>query len=315
MRAFVALLLLAAFTLAEKPPDYTAKNGARKVVVVKDFALPDRSREMKLSCRATFPEGTDKLPVIVFSHGLYGSKKSYVPLTGFYASHGYAVIQVSHPDSLDFGYKNRQRAIADAWRERPRQISLVISSFAAIGKAIPALKDRLDIKRVAVAGHSFGAHTSQAIGGLDIARGVVALRDTRVKCVVCISPQGEGRNLKKDAWKTFRTPAMFLTGSKDASPLENGKGGEWRRGAYENAPAGDKYLIWIDGAEHGFGGISGARWRGAGKANPDHVRIVKKTTLAFLDAYVRKDKKAIAYLASTGPVHAGKKTCVTYERK
>ncbi len=314
MRSTLSLLVLAGIAFAEKPPDYTAEAGPRKVVVVNKFTVPDKARELKLSCKATFPEGTDKLAVIVFSHGLYGSKSTYAPLAEFYASHGYAVIQVSHPDSLEFGYRNQQRAIADAWRERPRQITLLISSFEAIGKAVPALKNRLDIKRVGVGGHSFGAHTSQAIGGLDIARGLLVTRDKRVKAVVCISPQGDKPGMPKSAWKSFKTPAMFLTGSKDESPIQKGKSGLWRRGAYDNSPAGGKYLIWIDGVEHSFGGITGIRRRRI-KANADHVRIVKKTTLAFLDAYVRDDKKAKAYLTSTGPVHAGEKTRVTYERK
>lgn len=314
-RITFALVLLAVFAFAEespKPkklaPDYSAAAGPRTVFVVKQFAVKD------LQCRATFPVGKDKVPVVVFSHGLYGNKDAYEPLTRFYASHGYAVFQINHPDSRVFGLKMPKRAIEVAWSARPKQIKLLLSQFATIEKAVPALKGRLDSEKVAVAGHSFGAHTSQLIGGLTT--GGISFRDARVKCVVCISPQGESENLPKSAWKTFTTPALFITGSKDASPIQKGKGGKWRRGAYVNAPAGDKYLVWIDGAAHGFGGINGGRsWKGSGPKNEDHVRIVKKTSLAFLDALLKGSKPAKNYLKKNGPVRAGTSTKVTFEQK
>jgi len=324
MRTTVGLLLFCAAIAAEDPkpgvvPDYTAKAGSHAIQSVDAFVLHDAKRAKDLQCRATFPVGKKKAAVLVFSHGLYGSKDGYQPLARFYASHGYVVLQANHPDSLQLGMKERKKAIAVAWRARPADVSFLLDSFGAIGKAVPALEGRLDPQRVAVAGHSFGAHTSQLISGVTLEAPFggrpYSFRDKRPKAVVCISPQGPGGAMTAESWKTMQGPVMFLTGSKDESPMEKGKGGSWRRRAYTLAPSSDKYLVWIDGAEHGFGGITGVRWRGAGTANEDHVNIVKKTTLAFLDAYVRGNEKAKAYLASNGPAKAGAKTKVEYAKK
>ena len=68
-----------------------APAGTREVEAVPKFVLHDAKRKKDLQCRATFPKGKDKLPVLVFCHGLYGSKDGYQPLVKHYARHGYAV--------------------------------------------------------------------------------------------------------------------------------------------------------------------------------------------------------------------------------
>ena len=43
------------------------------------------------------------------------------------------------------------------------------------------------------------------------------------------------------SWRDVKVPAMFMTGSRDYGANET-EGPDWRRTAYENAPAGDKYF-------------------------------------------------------------------------
>jgi len=281
MRAFGVLLLAAVAGAA--PWKEAGPHAVDTVATLKLDAL---------EVRLTFPREEGKYPVVVFSHGMYGSKDGYAPLARFWASHGYVVLQPTHPDSLRAGgAANPERA----WDVRPRQVSFLIDALPRIEKEVPALKGRLDAERIGVGGHSFGAHTAQLIGGVTAYAPLAkSFRDERVKAVLLISPQGRGGLFREDSWKTLAVPALVITGSKDTG--RKGETPEWRLDPYQLSPAGPRYLVWIEGAWHGFGGISGVRWAGAGPENGEQVKIVQQASLAFFDAFVREDAKARAWL-------------------
>ena len=285
MCSVAILLLLAAPAWRDGP-------GPFEVAIVETVRLDD------LEIRVTYPKGEGKAPVLVFSHGMYGSKDGYVPLARFWASHGYVVLQPTHPDSLKSGLKARQEATR-AWDERPRQVTKVIDSFAAIEEKVPALKDRLDPERIGMGGHSFGAHTSMLVGGAVAYPGLFAkgksFRDPRVRCTLLISPQGVGGLFREDSWKDYPVPALVITGSKDESPLTGAKP-ESRLDPFKLGPDGKMHLVWIEEAHHGFGGISGARWPGAGPRDEGQVWVVQQASLAFLDAFVKGDEAARRWL-------------------
>ncbi len=82
---------------------------------------------------------------------------------------------------------------------------------------------------------------------------------------------------------------MTMTGSADKGA--GGQEPEWKKEPYARSPVGDKYLLFIDGANHvSFGGYGG---RDNAFAPP-----VKAATLSFWDAYVTDDAKAKAALTS-----------------
>jgi predicted dienelactone hydrolase len=68
----------------------------------------------------------EKLPVLVFSHGLGSSPSAYTALIEDLASHGYAVLSIVHP------YEATAATLADG---------KVISLFDETGKPIPAFRD------------------------------------------------------------------------------------------------------------------------------------------------------------------------------
>jgi predicted dienelactone hydrolase len=259
--------------------------------------------------RVTCPKAEAKLPVLVFSHGLYGSKDGYQPLALFWASHGYAVIQPTHPDSLRHGFKPRDEATR-AWDERPKQISLVLDALATVEEKTGM---KLDRERIGVGGHSFGAHTSMLVGGAVIYPGRRSFRDPRVKCTLLISPQGVGGIFREDSWKDYPVPALVITGSEDRSPINDTKP-ENRLDPFRLGPEGRMHLAWIEGAHHGFGGISGARFAGSGPRDDGQVWVVQQASLAFLDAFVKGDAEAAAWLAK-GELAKTDKAKVRCEKK
>jgi predicted dienelactone hydrolase len=275
------------------------------------FELEDKVREKALAVRVSGPRDQADCPVIVFSHGLLGSKDGYQPLVEHWASHGYIVIQPTHYDSA----AHRKPTLTElrdltplfvGWESRPDDIIFILDSLTEIEKHVAHFGSTFDRSRIGMGGHSFGSHTAMLLGGTKLASGSFGdcgnqnrgnngtqFSDDRIKAFLLLSPQGSGRALTEtadfdqSAWDDFDRPMMIITGTED-----NGRRKQtylWRSEAYHLAPPGDKYLVVIDGGYHGFGGITGTRFFGSGPANPLHVEWMLTITLAFFDRYIKGD--------------------------
>ena len=302
----VCILINAPALGAGKASLYASPVGPFEIDRIDTITLNDPVQKKDLQLRVTYPIGdskADRLPVIVFSHGASGSKEAYEPLATYWAAHGYVVIQPTHGDSLKLlgirGILNKNK-MWQHWNTRPLDIRLILDRFDEIEKKIPALSGRMDRQRIAMGGHSFGAHTTMAVGGLEFDvpfSGKVQYDDPRPKCLLMISPQGPGTIITEQSYKTITRPAMIITGSNDTS-IEK-KPVSWRLKVFECIAPGDKYQVFIDGAYHGFGGIAGkVRYRSSGPAKPEQVDQVKTAALAFFDAYIRQLPEARAFLES-----------------
>jgi predicted dienelactone hydrolase len=273
----------------------------------RSLTLHDSARNKDLQIRVTWPTVKGPYPVIVFSHGFRGSKDNMDPLVKPWAEHGYVVIQPTHEDSISLMPVGERRNALQTrgangfatWRSRIDDDKFIIDSLATLEEKIPGLKAKLDTKTVGVGGHSFGAHTADTLAGMTLARRSFA--DKRPKAFLLISPQGKGAAQGDDAWKDCTRPMMVISGTEDKTPIDDPRttsGPTRRQDPFRLSPPGDKYLVWIDGATHNFGGITGSfRWSGAGTPNAQHVKWVQQTSLAFWDAYLKGDKKAKKTLA------------------
>ncbi len=278
---------------------YKAGDGPMTVEYVETLEIKDERRDKTLPVRITWPKDEGKYPLIVFSHGALGSKDHYEPLVKHWVSHGYVCIQPTHEDSfwlLSTAERLNTSKIWSKWRSRPADVSFILNSLDAIEQKVPQLRDKIDRDRIGVGGHSFGAHTSQLIGGVqpkDPSTGKLqSYADERPKVLLLISPQGTGSGLVPESWKGLKRPAMIITGTNDKSP-RTGESYEWRMEVFEHSPPGGKYLIFIDEAYHGFGGITGQlRLPASGPENADHVAIVKSTTIALWDTYLKESRDA-----------------------
>lgn len=300
----------------------TSPQNAESIVIIqKDIVIDDATRNKTLELKVSYLQNNGKFPLIIFSHGAFGSKDAYDPLISNWVSHGYICIQPTHEDSLkkllkdrksdrqpqqakegQFAARLKEKAFSN-WKSRPADVSLIIDRLAEIERQVPELKDKLDKSKIGVGGHSFGAHTSQVIGGTIIG-GSDEFKDSRPKAFLLMSPQGiesgfGGSALTKDSWKNFDRPMMTITGTLDKG--RNGEDYKWRLDPYKYSPEKDKYLLVVDGAHHGLGGItgiSGRRFSKAGPDDPEKLAYVKSATLAYWDAYLKDSKTARRYLKS-----------------
>lgn len=255
---------------------------------------PGQKRDLEIS--VIYPSsGGGKFPVIIWSHGAFGGEDGYDPLAKFWASHGYIVIRPRHLDSAQNGtFPSLKNAFAfREWDVRPLEISLILDRLGEIGRKVPGLGGRIDQGSVGMGGHSFGAQTAQLLAGATAhGRFLKAgqrrdFSDTRIKAFMMISPMGPDGVFDRESFSGVTRPVLAVTGDNDDAGRTK-QPSSWRKESWKLMAAGKKYFLWIAGAYHGFGGISGGhRWEGAGPMNQKQVDYVRCTGLAFWDYYLK----------------------------
>jgi predicted dienelactone hydrolase len=234
---------------------YAGQAGESPVGVIPEGIVRDTQRDKDVVFTVEYPTRPGPYPLIVFSHGFGATRQAYVGLSAHWASQGYVVIKPAHSDSG----KVQAGAAADAWRDqtpadwrnRVRDVTAILDGLDKIEESYPELKGKIDRTKIAVAGHSYGAFTAMLLGGAKTYPGATSYADPRVKAIVVMSPQGpsESFGLTNDSYRDIRIPALFMTGTLDRGLAEN-ETPEWRRQAFELAPAGDKWLVVLEGARH-----------------------------------------------------------------
>ncbi len=306
-----------------------SKEGLLAVVIADDLLLMDAARKKELFFKVYHPQTGGPYPVILFSHGFGGNKDSFSPVGKHWASHGYVVIHPTHADGL--GRNNPEpgkggdnkaaararlggllRGISDPEKigGRVADLVLILDNLDDLPKSVSSLKGKIDSKVIGVGGHSFGAYTAMLIGGVTADLGKDAdssFMDKRVKCILPISGQGTGQQgLTAKSWEALKLPMMTITGTRDQGV--GGQGVEWKKEPYKYSPAGDKYLVVIDGANHfSFGG-------GLGTRDGSITDIVKLCSTTYWDAYLKESGSAKKYLKSDLLVRDTGGKC-TFEKK
>lgn len=292
---------------AESKFGYEPADGPYSVVEIDVIKLRDSARYKEIPIKVYYPKAKGKFPVIIFSHGAGGSMKGYQYLGKYWASHGYISIHPTHYGSdtsiLKMGdRKHNLKALKKCandpkiWKSRPKDISFIIDSFDRIQRERPELKDKMDPSNIGVAGHSYGAYTAMAVAGMRIdmpgARDV-SFKDDRARAFIALSPQGTGQmGIHDSSWIKITDPVMIISGSQDRGMA--GQSPSWRLEAYKNLPIGNKFCVFIEGADH----MSFAGSLPTGKDYSiieDYVEIV---TNAFWDNYLKHNYKARKYLES-----------------
>lgn len=146
-----------------------------------------------------------------------------------------------------------------------------------------------------MSGHSFGAMTTQAVAGQGFF-GRTNLADPRIDAVVLMSPSTPRRGSAEQAFGKVALPWMLLTGTHDAGAIGD-QTPESRQQVYPALPAGDKYQLVLEGAEHSAFSERALPGDRNGR-NPNHHRAVLAVTTAFWDTYLKNDQLARAWLES-----------------
>ncbi|MBL8991012.1 MAG: hypothetical protein JNJ48_05460 [Phycisphaerae bacterium] len=337
-------------------PNYKPEAGGFDVGTVETLTLRDDRRSKDLEVLVRFPRAkagspAGPFPMVIFSHGAGGSKAAFPELTRAWASHGYVVVLPTHSDSIlqrrrdgkDTPAITTEQGRRDLrgqvdLNDRVADVKFILDSIEAIESRIDGLRNadgtgRIDRSRLAMAGHSAGAFTTQLAVGVR-ARGLMiegrrslelrSIADERLRCGLIISGQGTASPmLDASSWDRLAVPILAVSGSLDTSPPQMGnETPESRthpfvhsRGTAKGGPPA--YLLYIEGATHSsYGGRATSSLLGE-KPTTD-VKLIQRAvldaTLAMLDAHLRDDAGARDYLAGDrlASVIPGK---VRWERK
>ncbi len=266
----------------------------------------ERRREIPLRLMLPSPKPARPAPVILFSHGLGGTRRTSEFLGVHWAARGYAVVFPQHAGSDDSVWKDspmgQRRAAfiraASPKNAQDRVLDIHAVLDALIGWAITdghPLAGRLDLSHIGMSGHSFGAITTQTLSGQ--ADSLVQKRqsDRRIHAAIAMSPAIPPQADLTTVFGSVRIPWLMMTGSKDYAPIGR-MSPETRRDVFNHLPQTiDRYELVLGGAHH-FAFTSNELPAEMPPRNTHHHRTILRISTAFWDAYLRQDPSAKLWL-------------------
>jgi predicted dienelactone hydrolase len=260
--------------------------------------IADRTLHGDLPVRVFYPEALDgPRPVIVFSHGLGGSRLGYGYLAQAWCDRGYVVVLPSHRENVPLGVAEveqpsvaEMRAMKEAigdprnWPLRPLDVRRTIDALETLPDHVRALRGMLDLSRVGVGGHSYGAYTTLLCAGarVHIGDSWQQFAEPRAKAFVALSPPGNGsRGLSAASWASISAPLLCVTGTRDGGIL--GEPPAWREDGFRSLQGSGHGLVVLEDADHHC--FSGGRPQKP--ADPRHLREVIAATGWFWDKHLR----------------------------
>lgn len=309
----IGLMLLALSDIAPAAAYDPLTLSSQNAPEVVDLTVHDRERKRDVPIRVYLPPVSTPSAVILFSHGLGGSREGSGYLGKHWAARGYVAVFMQHPGSD-----------ASVWKDKPARQRIAAMRKAANGRNfllrvrdVPAVLDqldhwntmaghvlagRVDLRRVGMSGHSFGALTTQAVSGQRNERGKTGFTDPRIVAAVMMSPSSPRRGTPKAAFGQVAIPWLLMTGTEDKA-LIGDIDMESRLAVFPALPPGDKYELVLHGAEHSA--FSDRALPGDKEArNPNHHRAILALSTAFWDSYLRNDAAARQWLRGEGPKSA-----------
>ncbi|MCB9995122.1 MAG: hypothetical protein H6869_01640 [Rhodospirillales bacterium] len=256
-------------------------------------------------------------PVVIFSHGLGGSVNAAPYLGEALANHGYFAFFIQHEGSDQSVWEGTKRPLQikkklaqstmkpENAKNRYLDLPFVIDALTALNQMDGPLKGALDLNRIGMAGHSYGARSVMMAGGeKQIRKDNPAYKDPRIKAAIALSPNLPQHYISKkpdeaalDALYTgINIPLFHITGTEDDYPFSQNFDPLTRTLPYHHINAENQYLLVLDGADHmTFGG------RKTRKSDASYQRTVADGALLFFDAYLKGDPSALQRLREDYP--------------
>ncbi len=268
-----------------------AGHEAEAAFTIQDFDWVDPVRQRAVPVRLYLPAGATAahpVPLVVFSHGIGGSRAGYSYLGRHWAGQGVASLHLQHVGSdrsLWFGNplslvgRLHEAAQDHEAIDRVRDLSFALDQLLADAAGV-----RIDATRIVAAGHSYGANTTLLAAGAHVQRGgrVLDLRDPRIKAAIVISaPPFYGETDPRRVLDGVTVPTLHITATDDVIRIPGYYSAAADRVAVFDATAGPRKLLAVfEGGSHsvftdrpGTGGVD---------LNPKLKAATKALSFAFL---------------------------------
>jgi predicted dienelactone hydrolase len=288
-------------------------------VATEDETWTDSRRQRDVPVRIRWPANTFPVPagghpVVLFSHGLGGTRDGGSVWGEAWVAAGFVVVHLQHPGS-DLA---AVRAVADSFADRaglrraasPQQLlarlqdvrfaldELARRQRAGVGRWATARPDA-----VGMSGHSFGAHTTLGIAGQSYP-GFAGMTEPRLAGFIAFSPSLPVAGDAQQAFARITQPMLCLTGTRDDDVAGTGATPEQRMAVFAALPAGHKAQLVLQDADHmTFGGQNGhaaeiiPREAITRILQPQHRALVAAITTDWWRGQLMNDAAAKARLA------------------
>lgn len=275
-----------------------AADGAR------DDTWFDAARNRQIPLRLRVPASPGPWPVILFSHGLGGSRAGGALWGQAWAQAGFMTIHLQHPGSDTEAVRDNFRAAVapEQVAARMRDVQFVLDELTR-RKKIPGAEFRqANLDAIGLAGHSFGAITTLALAGENFGAATPP-PELRLKAFLALSPN---QSKRPGAYANLRSPILFITGTEDGDVVGNGATPQSRQQPFEQAPPGGKYMLVLEGADHmTFAGqndlprrMMRRRPEVAVAREAQHHSLVQALTSTYWRAMLKGEEQARVVLAS-----------------
>jgi predicted dienelactone hydrolase len=248
--------------------------------------------------------GGKAVPLIVFSHGLGGSRNGYQYLGRFWASQGYASLHVQHIGSdntlwrgnpLSLTMRLSNAAQDDEAMARAKDVSFALTELLAM----PSMAGRLDANRIVAAGHSYGANTTMLVAGALVpGKGengqTLNMRDPRIKAAIIMSaPPFYGFINPGAILGNIAMPTLHITATGDDILVPGyGSGFEDRVNVFNAMGDARKTLVVFTGGSHSI--FTDRSNTGGAELNPKVKAATQALSLAFLKQTLGGEVNAVA---------------------
>ncbi len=285
--------------------DISLKSEPCKAMILRDQLIDEARDNRVVKIKVYHPVGRSDapFPVIIWSHGLGGSVDGAAFLARFLCSHGYIIVNVQHHGTDSSLWEGKEGHPWDIIRRQVIPRSATLNRFSDVPFVLDQLPDyfrakeiKSDMSQLGMSGHSFGALTTQVMGGMifpDAQGRLQKYADERFKAGILYSPgpiEHLGMDAPEDIYGSIDIPMFHMTGTDDDSPIEN-----WdytkRLIVYEKSERAEKHLLVIKDGDHMV--FNGSRGKLGVNPNKDkHEGIIKIAALAYWDMMLKNDAAA-----------------------
>lgn len=261
LKAVAAAPALLSVVHAQTAAHEVAHTGPAALKVL-DFEWVDLTRQRPVPARLYLPTKVQRnhpVPLVLFSHGIGGSRFGYAHIGRHLASAGFASLHVQHTGSdrtlwlagAPWGLVERLHQAAREREAIDRAHDLRFALHQVFDQEIGTFLDR---EKIAAAGHSYGANTVLLAAGARVVREgkPLALAAPSVRAVIAIStPAFYGETSLESVLAPIKVPSLHISSTADVIRIPGYVSGPADRvAAFDAIGSTQKVLALFTGGSH-----------------------------------------------------------------
>lgn len=309
LQTSAALALTAWDVTALAQTSRPAQEGSTQDYQARDLDWLDSVRQRAVPVRLYLPKSNAadspgkvqaSWPLVIFSHGIGGSRHGYKWFGQHMARHGIASLHLQHVGSdLNLWRGNPLGLVGrlqDAAKESEALARVQDLRFALDTLLASNLGPSFDPQRIVAAGHSYGANTTLLAAGARVQRasGLMDFADERIRGAIVISaPPFYGESDLAPILEPIKVPSLHITATEDVIRIPGYfSGADDRLKVFDATGSEHKWLAVYAGGSHSM--FTDRTRTGGAELNPLVKQATQSLALAFLRAVWDDDHQALA---------------------